>query len=259
MTRAPDRFSWRFDQALTLAALAHAGVSRKGTVVPYIMHPVHVARLLERHGFSEHVVIAGLLHDVLEDAKFGDSSLQAAFEQTFTEFAGTEATEAAFRRETEAFMSATFGADVLDLVRSVTEIKSDGQVKRPWRVRKDEQLRRISTMGPEQAAVKAAEALHNSQSILRDVLRDGLETLRHSNCSTEETLWYYGAVASSLRDVLHGHALYRELEIAVFELTKVVTRLLLAESALPRCPHCGAVSGEMGHGLQPAMGNRPLA
>ena len=128
MTHPSDRFSWRFDQALTLASLAHAGVPRKGTVVPYIMHPAHVARLLDRHGFSEDAVIAGLLHDVLEDADFGNVDLQGALQRTFGEFADTEHSEAAFRDATESFMAAKFGKNVVELVRSVTEAKSDGPV-----------------------------------------------------------------------------------------------------------------------------------
>lgn len=49
----PSAFSRRFDQALMLAAVVHGGVRRKGTVIPYLAHPVHVARLLEKHGFPE--------------------------------------------------------------------------------------------------------------------------------------------------------------------------------------------------------------
>ena len=54
------KFSGRFDQALIVAALAHQSQKRKGTAVPYLMHPFHVALLLERHGFSEDVVIAAM-------------------------------------------------------------------------------------------------------------------------------------------------------------------------------------------------------
>jgi hypothetical protein len=57
----------RFERALVFAARAHAGTNRKGTSIPYITHPVQVARILERYGFDENLVIAGLLHDVIED------------------------------------------------------------------------------------------------------------------------------------------------------------------------------------------------
>jgi len=106
-------FSESFDQALILATLAHDRQPRKGTLIPYIMHPVHVARLLERHGYSEEVVIAGLLHDVLEDAKFADPSLQDRLRQSFGEFETTASTEAAFRGATEDFIETRFGDEVL--------------------------------------------------------------------------------------------------------------------------------------------------
>jgi hypothetical protein len=232
-------FSERFDQALILASLAHDGVPRKGTVFPYIMHPVHVASVLERHGFSEHVAIAGLLHDVLEDAKFGAPALQNTLRRTFTEFESAEATEAAFRAATEAFIESRFGREVPDLVLAVTEAKTEGNEKRPWRVRKDEQIAHISQMNRGAAALKAADALHNSRSVLRDVQRDGIETLRRFNCSIEETLWHYGTVVDALRDVLTGHPLHKELDDAVFELTEEMSRLLRPDVAIDRCLFCG--------------------
>lgn len=49
-----------------LAELAHRGqVDKAGK--PYIDHPRTVARILREQGHSDPVVIAGLLHDVVED------------------------------------------------------------------------------------------------------------------------------------------------------------------------------------------------
>ncbi len=217
-----------FDQALTLATIVHAGVCRKGTEIPYIMHPVHVARLLDRHGFEENVVLAGLLHDVLEDAEFGKPRLQKRLRSVFNEFKKTESSEAAFRVATEALIAARLGADVLELVQAVTEVKSDGTAKRPWRDRKNEQLAHIPKMGQGAAALKAADALHNVQSILRDVRRSGLGTLRRFNCTVDDTLWYYTAVAEGLRQCLPEHPLVAELHVAAEKLNE--------EIALQRSP-----------------------
>ena len=46
-------FSARYDAALALAARAHRDQLRKGTDLPYIVHPVHVSLVLIRHGFGE--------------------------------------------------------------------------------------------------------------------------------------------------------------------------------------------------------------
>jgi (p)ppGpp synthase/HD superfamily hydrolase len=225
-----DQFSSHFDQALTLASMVHDGMRRKGTLVPYITHPVHVARLLDRHGFSEDVVIAGLLHDVLEDARFGDASLQAALRCTFSQFANTEPSEAAFRDDTEAFIEAKFGNNVLELVRFVTEDKTHS-----WRVRKDRQLGHIPEMTRDQAALKAADGLHNCRSSLSDIQRDGLNVFQRFDCSIDDTLWFLGASTDALRrHVLAGHPLQLELDAAAFEFIEEVNRLRADPAAVSR-------------------------
>ncbi len=57
----------RYAEALTYAAAAHAGQTRKGTSIPYISHPLAVSALVIENGGSETQAIAALLHDVLED------------------------------------------------------------------------------------------------------------------------------------------------------------------------------------------------
>ena len=47
--------------------MGHAGQVRRTSGVPYFEHVVAVAWILDRAGFDEEVVIAGLLHDLVED------------------------------------------------------------------------------------------------------------------------------------------------------------------------------------------------
>ena len=236
--RATAHYSERFDAALTLAAIVHAEAVRKGTAIPYLMHPVHVARLLERHGFGEDVVLAGLLHDVLEDADFGEGSLESALEATFP--AGFNAvSRTALQKASETFIAETFGANVLHMVKDVTELKTESGEERPWRVRKDEQIAHINELGHDSAGLKAADALHNSRAILRDVRALGLPALKRFNCSVEELLWSYGTVAAVLRDRLESHPISAELDDAVFELTEAVNRLLESSGPQSRCMFCG--------------------
>lgn len=59
---------WKLiDKALELATLAHKDDKRKGTDTPYVSHPVAVSMLLLKEGYNTEVVIAGLLHDTIED------------------------------------------------------------------------------------------------------------------------------------------------------------------------------------------------
>lgn len=56
---------------------------RKGTTdVPNWMHSLRVRDALQKHGFSEDVIMAGLLHDIIED---GNTSLEELKEIGFSE------------------------------------------------------------------------------------------------------------------------------------------------------------------------------
>ena len=60
-------YSDRINHALAFAAKHHDRQVRKGTRLPYLTHPANVAIILTRYGRDEDIVIAGILHDVIED------------------------------------------------------------------------------------------------------------------------------------------------------------------------------------------------
>ena len=49
-------------KAIQFATLAHKNQFRKGTNIPYIVHPFEVAQILTDAKCNEEVIIAGLLH-----------------------------------------------------------------------------------------------------------------------------------------------------------------------------------------------------
>lgn len=109
--------------------------------MPYIAHPFGVALILDRYGFPEDVVIAGLLHDVVEDA---DISLETVRQQ--------------------------FGDAVTEIVAAVSERKTDDSgMKRPWADRKRDFLATVATAPVEARAVAVADKLHNLASIRFDL------------------------------------------------------------------------------------------
>jgi len=60
--------SLRIQSALAITLRIHEGQKRKGdNKTPYAVHPISVALLLMHYLCSEDAVIAGLLHDALED------------------------------------------------------------------------------------------------------------------------------------------------------------------------------------------------
>src|ERR1039457_2338264 len=53
--------------AVSFATEAHTGQFRKGTSIPYIIHPLNVGKILINCGCRIEMVIAGILHDTIED------------------------------------------------------------------------------------------------------------------------------------------------------------------------------------------------
>ncbi len=58
--------SVRIQRAVELATKAHEGQLRR-TGEPYIVHPLAVKKILEEWGMDEDTIVAGVLHDVVED------------------------------------------------------------------------------------------------------------------------------------------------------------------------------------------------
>ena len=184
-------FSPRYDAALALAARAHRDQLRKGTDLPYIAHPVHVSIILMRHGFGEDLAIAGLLHDVVEDT---DIALPT--------------------------IAAEFGDDVAHLVERVSETKSADGVELPWEQRKAEKLAHLQSAGPDVAALKAADAIHNARTIAADLRRVGPDFWARFKRGQEQTLGYYYAIEDGVRAKLESHPIVAELEDAVADLAR---------------------------------------
>lgn len=152
------RFTRRIHNAIDVAARAHEGQFRKDHDfhLPYAAHVFGVAFLLAEFDFDEDVIVAGLLHDVLEDRP-------------------------SFRPEVEQF-----GPGVLALVEAVSETKLDAAGnERAWPVRKNEYIEHIRTAPPGAKAISCADKIHNMQSILLAIDRGG-EAIWNSLKATPE-------------------------------------------------------------------------
>ena len=187
-----EAYSGRYEAALVLAARAHQDQVRKVGGDPYITHLVHVSVILLRHGFSEDVAIAGLLHDIVEDQD--------------VPLAGIEA---------------EFGPAVAEMVDVLTEHKREGGVERRWEVRKGEALAHLRQGSLAAVSVKAADTLHNAHSMALGLRRDGPAIWRSLSRGPAETLWYYRSVAAIVRERLGAHPLVEELEAAIMRLEQV--------------------------------------
>lgn len=121
-------------RSLELAARWHEGQKRKHPfeLIPYIAHPVGVGFLLQRAGYPDEIVAAGILHDVIEDCGVLEPDL-------------ANATNAR-------------------VARLVAEVSEPGMPD--WRQKKIAFIEQLSQASDEALAIKCADHLHNLQSIL---------------------------------------------------------------------------------------------
>ena len=168
-------FSVRYEAALSLAARRHDGQRRKGGDVPYLTHLVHVGRILEPYG--EDAVIAGLLHDLLEDTCESLDEIE----------------------EVSRAIEASFGRSVLDAVRAVSEqkIAKDGSKIR-WRARKEAYVAHLAEAPELALLVSAADKIHNVATLVLELDEKGPTVWQRFRASAEESIWFY----ESVRDVI---------------------------------------------------------
>jgi (p)ppGpp synthase/HD superfamily hydrolase len=168
----------RFSRALSLAVEWHGAQTRKGVTIPYMSHLMSVSAIVMEHGGSEDEAIAALFHDALEDAP--------------------DAVEAANR---EALMRNEFGDTVAEIVLGCTDGKpNDGGLKAPWKVRKTAYLDAMSGKSTSTLLVAGSDKLHNLTCTVRDLRRDGPETLTRFNTGAEGLAWYYSEIGRGLTE-----------------------------------------------------------
>lgn len=138
-------FSKRIHQAFDLAAVAHNSQLRKDPdlSIPYFSHLAGVAYILARYGFGENVVIAGVLHDIIEDVIMKGKT------------------------EYEAVVKQQFGEDVYQLVDWVSQVKNDNNGNKiSWEIRVTAYTDRIENAPAEAKAISCADKIHNIQSLV---------------------------------------------------------------------------------------------
>lgn len=126
----------RVDYAMYYAIQAHAGQIRKYTEEPYVTHPIAVANLVAGVTDDTDMVVAALLHDVIED--------------TAITYADLEAYE--------------FSSAVIDLVRGMTQVSTRSDGSRAVRKRMD--LKFLAKQSHKVHTIKLADLIHNSESII---------------------------------------------------------------------------------------------
>ena len=168
-------FTDKINLALKIAAKAHQGQNRKGTNIPYISHPVAVGMIIGQYTNKEAAIVAGIPHDILEDV---DPAIYS-----------------------EIDMRRDFGDEITDIVKDVSEPKTAGQPKLPWKDRKQSYLKRLSNSYYIEAyLVATADKIHNLIDILNDYHQFGDEIWQRFNASKWDILWYYRVIFDLIKN-----------------------------------------------------------
>ncbi|MXV74040.1 HD domain-containing protein [Candidatus Poribacteria bacterium] len=156
----------QIEEAIEIAAEAHQGQYRKGTNTPYITHPYAVGLILMEAGCPEAVIIAGILHDTVEDT---DLTLE--------------------------FIRERFGDAIANIVDGCSEDKA-----LRWRARKTERIEALRSASPEVCTVTCADKLHNLRTIISeyDLIGDAVWDRFHGG--VEDQAWYYRSVLGAIAD-----------------------------------------------------------
>lgn len=169
-------------KALYFSAEKHDGQYRKGGNVPYIVHPVLIALGVREYTNEERVLVAALLHDVLEDC--ADVSVDM------------------LRKE--------FGEDVSSLVCEVTHKHQNGG--ETWKEKKGTYVKKINDMSKNALLIIAVDKMCNMKAYFDAVSEGSNEAIKYFKGTPDEYRWYYNAIGDVLAEKLGAHPVVKDYQ-----------------------------------------------
>lgn len=165
----------KIQKAINRAAVLHAKQIRKAGEIPYITHLVSVAIILSNYTDDEDILVAGIMHDTLED-------VPGYFLENLEE---------------------EFGPRVANIVKGVTEER--GLKDSPWLEIKRKYIENLKKESPEALMVSAADKLHNLTSLVEGYHEHGESFLtKFGSPKNGGILWFYGEVLRVLQENLNN-------------------------------------------------------
>lgn len=186
--------SENFDAALVWASRRHAAQRRHNTDTPYISHLLATCAIVIEEGGGEHLAIAALLHDVLEDTKTSRDEVRRLF-----------------------------GEEVCRVVDDCTDADADSRVGQDWARLKAAHLRRMAGFPQGSLLVIAADKVCSLQSLVDDLVRYGPGLFDRSVRSAGELLDNYREVYTLLRPKLGDRPVVRRLAALIDQLAQAIT------------------------------------
>jgi (p)ppGpp synthase/HD superfamily hydrolase len=190
------------NHALAFAAKHHDRQVRQGTRLPYLTHPANVAIILTRYGCDERTVVAGILHDLVQDS----------------------VREGHSRETLEQRVGEKFGSDVVEVLLASTYRRTDDDgIELSQEEKRSDYLDRLGAGNVSALWVAAADNVHNANTILWDLRRtvDPNSVWSRFSAGKSATLQWYRDVVSRLDEVGFTEPIVQELRAVVAELEAV--------------------------------------
>jgi len=198
-------------RAIERSTELHHGQTRRVNGLPYIVHPYAVGFLLSHFTDDESIIIAGLLHDTLEDVP-------------------------GYTRE---MLEAEFGPAVAALVAEVTEDYAlyDEHPELPHqdrvRLKKEDYLHRLTDDSEGALMIAAADKICNTRSFLGEYAKFGpdefwakwrrnAQTFEQNRGSSDRYLRFALAFNGIIQSKLAGHPLAAELDRVTKAAEKII-------------------------------------
>lgn len=175
-------------KAFEFAYKAHNGVTRKLSFMPYILHPMESAFIVQSiPDIKENAVIAAVLHDVVEDTDYTIEDIEKRF-----------------------------GKEIRDLVALESEDKMPHLPKEEsWKLRKEAFLSHLKNASFEEKVICLADKLSNIKQTVVDLALRGPDIWKKFNMKDVSLQkWYYESVLEALKDLSSFDA-YKEFELCV--------------------------------------------
>lgn len=168
------------EEAIRFAFLAHKGAKRRSEDIDFAVHPITVGFMLKGIDAPEEVVIAGILHDVVEDTEY-----------------------------TIIDIKKRFGPQVARYVSAVSE----SGARLSWIERKEKIIERLRKCNDEHVLnIEVADKLHNLLSDYGMYQRTGKKAWQKSLVKKRQLEWFYRSLLEIAKEKNANLYLIRRFE-----------------------------------------------
>jgi guanosine-3',5'-bis(diphosphate) 3'-pyrophosphohydrolase len=169
------------EKAIYFATKAHHNKMRKTDPnVPMIFHPICVGYILKENGCDEDVVVAGILHDIIEDTNYKYNDIYSLF-----------------------------GERVAQLVNSVSELDKNTS----WEERKKQSINNFKKLPLESKLIVCADKINNLNFLYEEIKKQGDLVWGYFNRGKAKQKKYYKDALNSLKINSETNILFDKYEL----------------------------------------------